>query len=221
MHETMLVRLDALHESIPDHFNLRILEQALLQDLGSAQLVAPMDQIHLLGIAREKVTLFDGGITATDNGDSVALEECTVADGAVGHTLPCILGLAGDAELDRRTTSRDYRSRCVVNVARLGLDVERSVLEAPDREHDTLMKLSTKFLCMTLEALREIPALDVLEAWIVFDRFGVEQLSARTTALDDHCLQHRSSGVHPCGHPSGTGTDDYDVIFKSLTHEFL
>ena len=60
---------------------------ALLQDPRRAELVAAMDDVHLLGVAREEVGLLDRGVAAADDGDALIAEERAVADRAVRDAL--------------------------------------------------------------------------------------------------------------------------------------
>ena len=57
---------DLLGHRVPDHLDLRIGEESLLQDLRRAKRVAPMHDVHLLRVAREEVRFLDGRVAAAD-----------------------------------------------------------------------------------------------------------------------------------------------------------
>ena len=67
---------------IPDHLDLRVLEQALLQDLLGAEAVAAVDDRDLGGEVGEEQRLLDGGVAAADDDDLLAPVEEAVAGGA-------------------------------------------------------------------------------------------------------------------------------------------
>ena len=62
--------------------DLRVGERAVLHDLRGPQLVAAVDDRHLVGELGEERGLFDGRVAAADDGDVLAAEEEAVAGGA-------------------------------------------------------------------------------------------------------------------------------------------
>src|SRR5438105_6718124 len=84
-----------------------MVEHATLKNLGGAQLVAAMNEVHLVGVAREKVGFLGGGVTAADDRDRMIAEERAVADRAVRDALARVLELTGNAELHGRAARRD------------------------------------------------------------------------------------------------------------------
>src|ERR1700693_1476168 len=100
-HSGLGIPFDLLCDGVPDHLDLRIVEDVLLQNLGSAEFVAPVDQVHFARVPREKIRLFDRGISASDNGDNLLLEESGIANRAVRHSSSGVFQLAGNSELDR------------------------------------------------------------------------------------------------------------------------
>ena len=89
-------------------------EQPLLQNLRGPELVAPVDDIHLLGVAGEIVGLLHGGVAAADHGDGLALEEGSVAHRAVGDSPAGVLQLARHLQLGGRAArGEDHRGRLV------------------------------------------------------------------------------------------------------------
>ena len=80
----LLVAQHVFERGVPDHFDLGILEQAVLQDLLGAEVVAPMDDGDLGGEVRQEQRLLDGRVAAADDHDFAATVEEAVAGGAGG-----------------------------------------------------------------------------------------------------------------------------------------
>src|SRR5207245_4318274 len=72
---------DAVDGAVPDELDLRVLEGALLHDLGGAQVVASVDHIDLPPEPREEERLLHRGVAAAHDYDVLVLEEEAVARG--------------------------------------------------------------------------------------------------------------------------------------------
>src|ERR1700737_3564602 len=94
-----------------------------------------MDDIDLRAIAREKVRFLHGRVTSADDGDRLSLEECPVADGAVGDTPSSVLDLAGNSQLDRRTARGNDNGRRSIDVARIGDRLESAIAQPTHAGH--------------------------------------------------------------------------------------
>ena len=103
--------MDFVNHGIPDRLDLRILEDATLENLRRTQLIAAVDEIHLVGIAREKIRFLGGRITATDYGDRVVPEEGAIADRAIRYALARVFELTRNAELHGGAAGRDDGGR--------------------------------------------------------------------------------------------------------------
>src|SRR6202171_6742897 len=68
------------------------------------ELLAPVDDVDLLREAGQEHTLLERGITTSDHGHLLFLEEGAIADGALRDAAALELGLARDAELQRFAT---------------------------------------------------------------------------------------------------------------------
>src|ERR1041385_3528241 len=96
---------------VPDHFYLRVLEGALRHDLGSAKLIAPMDEINFFSKFCQKDRLFDSGVASSEYIEVLIAENRRrpVADRAASHAflpelpVPC----AGNIESFCRRPRRD------------------------------------------------------------------------------------------------------------------
>ena len=89
---------------VPDHLDLGVLEQPLLQDALGAELAAAMDDRDLGGEVGEEQRFLDGGVAAADHHDFLAAVEEAVAGGAGGNAeaLELLLRLAGPASAPAR-----------------------------------------------------------------------------------------------------------------------
>ena len=76
---------DFLHHAVPDHADLRVGEQARLEDFLRAQRVAAVDQGNAVGVVCEVERLLHGGVAAADHGDALATIEEAITGGAGGH----------------------------------------------------------------------------------------------------------------------------------------
>ena len=211
--QPLLVALDLIDDGVPNDFDLGIREQSLLKNLRRAQLVATVNEIHLLRVAREEIRFFGRRVTAADDGDRMPAEKRAVADRAVRHSLPRVLDLAGNAQLDRRAAGRDDDTLRNERVARVRSRLEHAVRSLLHRlDDDTVSKFGAELRGVIGEFLRELVPEHVLEAGIVLDHFGVEQLAARKSALEHDRLQHGASGVHAGAHAGRSRADDDDVV---------
>ena len=59
------------------------------------------------------------------------------------------------------------------------------IIELFERDYRFLNEFSTEFFGVTLEFLCEVPAFDVLEARVILDDLGVEQLATREATLEE------------------------------------
>src|SRR5262249_55014011 len=85
--ERVLAARHILQHAVPDHRNLRVLEQPVLQDLLGAETVAAVHHGDAGGEIGEKQRLFDGGIASADHDHLFAAIEETVAGGAGGDPI--------------------------------------------------------------------------------------------------------------------------------------
>src|SRR5258707_10436394 len=78
---------DLFHCVRSDEFNFLVGSGAINHDLGSAKFISAVNQMNLAGVARKKVGLFHGGITAANYGDRFATEEIAVAGSTGGNAV--------------------------------------------------------------------------------------------------------------------------------------
>src|SRR2546427_555609 len=67
-------------------------------------------------------------------------------------------------------------------------------------------------------ALGEFRPGDVIEPRVVLDRLGVEQLAARSAALEHHGFDPRSSGVQGGGQAGRPSADDDHIVVTVFFH---
>jgi hypothetical protein len=73
---------------------------------------------------------------------------------------------------------------------------------------------------MFVHAFREFPAQDMLEAGVVLDRFGVEQLAAGHATFQHNRVKHRTPGVHRGGQAGRTGPYDHNIVLVRFQSRF-
>src|SRR6185437_446121 len=194
-------------------------EQALLKDLGRAQLIATMDEVHLVRVSGQEIRLFGRRVAAADDRNDLITEKRAIADGAVRHSLPRVLQLAGHAELDRRAARRADHRRRAVDFACLVARLEHPVRQLANGFDDhAVLKLGTELGGVLGEFLRELAAEDALESGVVLDQLGIEELAAGKAALEDDGLEHGSAGVHAGAHSCRARSDNHDVVGVSRSH---
>src|SRR6185369_14029749 len=85
--ERAFVAEHVVQRRIPDHVDLGMLEQAVLENLLGAERIAPVHHGDLGGEVRQKQRLLDRGVAATDYDDLLALVEKAVAGRASRHAV--------------------------------------------------------------------------------------------------------------------------------------
>ena len=71
---------------------------------------------------------------------------------------------------------------------------------------------------LVCHALGQLRPSDVIEARVILDRLGVEQLAARGAALEHHGFDPRSPGVQGGGQAGRPCADDDDVVSAVFLH---
>src|SRR5207245_15708 len=183
---------DLLHAGLEDELDLRVGASPVDEDRLRAQLVAPVKDVDLLGVAREEVAFLDGRVPAADDRQLLTFEESAVANRAVAHAAALVLLLARDAEVARQASSGQDQSRRPDVFARL----EAQDLDVPvfvnllDRLE--LADVEPEFARVVAHLRRQLAAEDGLEAGVVLDQLSVQQLAAQRAAVQQKGLE-----VHP------------------------
>ena len=71
--------MNLAHHGIPENFNLGVVEDALLHNIGCAQRVTAVDQVDLGCVGGEEECFFQGGIAAAYHRDFFIFEEESIA----------------------------------------------------------------------------------------------------------------------------------------------
>ena len=93
---------DLLHLGVENEVDLRVGTRSVDQDGLRAQLLAPVDDVDLRGVARQEVPLLNRSIATAHHRQLLVLEEGAVADGAVAHTATPVLLLSRHREVPRQ-----------------------------------------------------------------------------------------------------------------------
>ena len=188
--ERILGAMDVVERRIPDHFDLRVLEQPVLQNLLGAQAVAPVHQRDLGCEIGQEQRLLDRGIAATDHQHLFAAIEEAVAGGAGGHAVAAEFLLRRQIEPARLRAGGEDQRLGDIDLAGIAFDAER-----PPRQIDLVDvvgdHLGADMGGLLLHLLHEPRPLDhVGEARIVLDVGGGGELAAGLNALDHNGIEH-------------------------------
>src|SRR5213594_982077 len=212
MRDALRVPDDFGHYGVADDLDLGVRKSPLLQQLGGAEFIAAVYQVHLARVAREVVGFLDRGVAASDDGEALTLEERAVAHRAIRDALSRILSFARDAELDGCATGGEDHRLATVGVASRGVHVEPAARVPADPLDRVGHDLGAELLGVLGHLLRQLPALDALEADVVFDEIGIEQLSTRRAALDRDRLEHAAVRVQRGTQPRRACAHDDHVV---------
>ena len=185
-------------------------EEAVPQDRLRPELATPVNDVQLLGEAREEQALLERAIATADDREVAALEERAVADGAVRNTAAVVLRLPRYAELGGLAANGDDHGVGAVRGAVLELDDLTVALDADLL--DRRIGLETEFERMLGHLLGELGTGDRGEAGVALDEIGVEDLAADILALEQDRAHVRPRGVESGGESGGAAADDDEVV---------
>src|SRR3984893_9385903 len=133
-----------------------IAARAVNHDFGGAKFVAPVNQIHARGIAREEAGLFHGGVAAANHRDGLVAKKETVTGGAGGNTVAQELTFFGKAQHARGgSRGDDHGFRFVSFVT--GGDFEGTRRKIDFRD-DSGFEFSAKFLGLLAHIVDQLVA---------------------------------------------------------------
>src|SRR5439155_7620253 len=194
-------------------------EETLLQDGLGPELFAPVHQVELLGESRQEEAFLEGGVAAADDREVGALKEGAVANGTVRDALAVQLLLAGHAELHRLAADRDENGeRAMLCSVVEQDDLPRALV--PDLHHAADVHAQTELQRVVGHLVGELETGDGLEAGIVLDELGVEDLAAGAVLLEEHDIHVRARGIQSRGEAGGAGADDDQVEISYGTPSF-
>ncbi len=210
-----------LDPRIPDHLDLRVGEQPVLQDPLGAQLGAPVDQRHLRGEVGQEQRLLDGGVAAADHHHLLAPVEEAVAGGAGRdpEALVLLLGLQAQP-LGLGPRGDDHRLGQEA-LTRIAPDLERPARQVR-LDHHVAEDLGADVLGLGAHLVHQPgPLDDVGEARIVLHLGGDGQLAARLDAGHHHRTEQGARRVDGRGIACGAGSDDQAADETGRGHERL
>src|ERR1700730_4337699 len=208
--------LDLGDDRVGDQLDLGVLACRLDEDGLGPELLASVDDVDLLREAGQKDPLLQRGVPATDHGDLLFFEEGAITDRALGDTATLELAFAGDTKRERLAAGREDHE--VGNVlAVFGLH-DLLVAATVDPGHPSGFELNAELDGLVGHLLGELRPGDVVEAWIVFDRLGVEQLAAGRAPLQGHGFDPRAAGVQGGRQARRPGADDDHVVAAIFLH---
>ncbi len=207
-----------LEHRVPEHRNLRVLEQPVLQDLFGAEAVAAVHHRDLGGEIGEEQRLLDRGIAAADHDHFLVAVEKAVAGGAGGDAVTLELLLGGKLQPARLRAGGDDHAVGEIAVAGIAFQPERPMRQI-HLAHVIGDDPGPHVLGLLLHLLHQPWALDDLgEARVVLDVGGDGELPAGLDALDQHRFQHGAGGIDRGGVAGRPGADDDDLGVGDLAH---
>src|SRR5207249_2008829 len=154
------------------------------KDRLRSELVATMHDVELLCETGQEQTLLKRGVAAADDREIRALEEGAVTDRAVRDAAAVVLLLADDPKLRRLAADGDdHGIRRQLRPILEGHDLPIAL--GSDALHGLVsLDLETEFGRVVGHLLGKLRAGDRLEAGIVLDQVGVENLAARQLRVE-------------------------------------
>ena len=207
-----------MQHRVPDHLDLRVLEQAILQDLLGAEMVAPVHDRHLAGEVGQEQRFLDRGVAAADHEHLLAAIEEAVAGRAGRNAEALELLLGRKIEPARLRAGREHDGVGEIDVAAVAFDAERALLEVEpgDVVGD---EPRADVLGLLLHLLHQPRALDHLgEARIVLDVGRDGELAAGLHAADQDRLQHRARRIDRRRASGRAGADDDQLGMGDFRH---
>ena len=187
--------MHVVERGVPDHVDLRVFEQAVLQDLLRAESVAPVHHGDLGGEIGEEQRLLDCGIAAADDDDFLVAVEEAVAGRAGRHAVALELLLRGQIEPARLRAGRNDQRVGKIDLAGIAGQAERPIAEL-DLGDVIGDDAGADMLGLLLHLLHQPGTLDdVGKARIVLHVGGDGELPARLDALDQDRFQHGARGI--------------------------
>ena len=115
--ERVFIAQNLVQGMVPYDVHFGIIEQTVLHDFFRAELVAPMNDVHLAGEIGQEQRLFDRGVSAADNGDFLIAEEETIASRAGGDAKAHKFLFGVEAKPTRLRAGRDHHRIRRVSIA--------------------------------------------------------------------------------------------------------
>ena len=203
---------------VPDHLDLLVAEQALLQNLLCPQAVAPMDHRHLAGVVGEVKRLLDGRVAAADHQHLAFAEEEAVAGGTGRDAEAQEALLARQAEPLRLRPGRDDDRVGRIDRAAVALADHRAGVEIAFDDHVEI-SLRADMPGLGLHLLHQPRALDhVGEARIVLDIGSDRELPARRHALHQAGAERGARGIDRSRVAGRAGAEDQGPVVAGVGH---
>jgi len=181
---------DFIDRAVPDHVDLGMLEQALLQDALGAEAVAAVNHGHAIGEVGEEQRFLDRGVAAADHHNLLAAIEEAVAGRASGDAEALEGFLRRQAEPARLRAGGEDHGVGEIDVAGIAGEAERALRQI-ELDDEIVDDARADMRGLLLHLLHQPRALDHIgEAGIVFDIGGDGQLAAGLDSLNQDRLKH-------------------------------
>ena len=185
--------------------------QLLLQHHGPAQLVPPVDQVHLLAGAGQIDGVLQGHVPAAHHGHRPAPEERPVAGGAVGHAPSAQPLLAGRAQhgVDG-PRGQDHRLRLQLPLIRAYQLMPSPVLQGKGRGFH---EFHAQLVRVLPEPRPHVEAVHARHPQVIVHLISIQHLPAAHGVLLQHQqIQPRPLSIYGSRKACRAGTDDDQII---------
>jgi hypothetical protein len=195
----IVVAKHAMELVVPQHVDLLVGEQPLLENLLGAEHAAAMHEQHLIGDVGEVDRFFDRSVAATDHDHVLPAIKEAIAGRASRDAVTLEALLGRKPEPARLCAGGDDQGvGCVLGMA-IPFEPERAPLEI-DLDDMIVDDFGADMFGLHAHLVHEPWTLNHLgEARIVFYVGGDGHLAAGLDALDQKRLQHGARGVDSCG----------------------
>ena len=171
-----------------------------------------MQDVHPRRVAGEEFTLLDGGVSAADHRQLLALEEGAVADRAIADAPAPELLLARHLEVARQASGGHDQSRRAKLLARfhaddLGVPLDDDLVDGLE-----VADVDAELPGVVAHLEGELRPEHGLETRVVLDQLGVQELTAEGTSVQDHGSQVHAGGVERGRQPGGPAPHDDHVV---------
>ncbi len=187
---------------IPDELDLVVLEGPPLHNLRGAQLLPPVEDVHLFGKLGEEGRLLHGAVAAADHRHRLPAEEGAVAGRAGAYALPDEALLVLQPQVPGRCAGREDGGLGVDRGLPVNQEPERALPEVHVRD-GPMAGLGPEPFGLVLEAVHHLRAHQPLgEAGVVFHVGRRGELAAGLRAHEDEGAQvgpRRVEGRRPAG----------------------
>lgn len=201
-------------DAVPANLDFWVCEDFVLHRLGSAEAIAAVAEGDFAGQATQKLSFFEGNVSASNDCYLFVSKEESVTGGANADAAPKEFFFAGHAEHFGAGAGRDDE-----RVGGVQLAVAFGDLEGVGAQLDGCDRVVAGFEAepqgLLFDVFHQIAALNaVWKSWIVFDFAGGGELAAMLKAAGEIRFQACSGAVEAGRQACGSRADDVNAVMN-------